>query len=268
MGRERRSRSKIPSPPRTAAAPRRAVSLERALSKLGVASRSVARAMIEAGRVRVAERVVKDPTRRVDPARDPIAVDGQRVRREVFQHWLLHKPAGFVTTRRDPQGRPTVYELLPAGLPHLGAVGRLDLDSSGLLLFTNETQLAAALTDPRSHVEKQYEVRLDEPIDAAAARALAAGVDLSGRRTRPARVELLAPAPADRLRITLVEGRNRQVRRMCAALGRTVVELKRVAIGHLVLGRLAVGAVRRLSAAEVAKLRSVAGLRGGTENER
>jgi 23S rRNA pseudouridine2605 synthase len=237
------------------------VSLERALSKLGMASRPEARALVTGGRVRVAGRIVTDPAWRVDLAHDVITVDGQRAQPAAFQHWMLHKPSGVVTTRRDPQGRPTVYDMLPPGLPFLGAVGRLDLDSSGLLLLTNETQLAAALTDPRSHVRKVYELRLDAPIDSAAARALAGGVDVQGRRTLPARVELLAPEPSATLRITLVEGRNRQVRRMCLSLGRTVLELRRVAVGPLHLGDLAVGGARRLRPREVEALRDATAVR-------
>jgi 23S rRNA pseudouridine2605 synthase len=257
---ERSRRASAPARRVTASEPLRAVSLERALSKLGLASRTAARAMIAGGHVSVGGRVVTDPARRVDPARDVIAVDGERVLGASFEHWMLHKPTGYVTTRRDPQGRPTVHDLLPAGLPHLGAVGRLDLDSSGLLILTNETHLAAALTDPRSHVEKVYEVRLDAPVDAAAAQMLATGVDVQGVKTRPARVELRTPGRSARLRVTLVEGRNRQVRRMCAVVGREVLELHRVAVGPLQLGALAAGMSRRLTAAEVGALRAAVGL--------
>jgi pseudouridine synthase len=174
-----------------------------------------------------------------------------------MQYWMLHKPLGTVTTRRDPEARPTVFHLLPAGLPHLGAVGRLDLDTSGLLLFTNDTQLGAFLTDPRTHVEKVYAVRLDAAIDAAAAQRLAAGVEILGRRTLPARVELLGPSPAAELRVTLVEGRNRQVRRMFETLGRVVVALHRERFGPLQLGELAVGAARPLRAVEQRALQAL-----------
>lgn len=241
--------------------PLRIVSLERALSKLGIASRVEARALVVAGRVRVGERVVTDPLRRVDPARDRIRVDGRVARASVFVTWMLHKPVGCVTTRRDPEGRRTVYEFLPRALPYLAPVGRLDLDSSGLLLFTNDTQLAARLTDPESHVEKTYEVVLDAPLDADALRRLREGVVIAGRRTRPAGV-VVARSARPVLRMMLTEGRNRQVRRMLEAVGRTVVELHRTRIGPLALGTLACGAARPLAAAELAALRAAAGTRG------
>jgi 23S rRNA pseudouridine2605 synthase len=158
------------------------VSLERALSKLGIASRVEARRCIETGRVRVGDRVVRDPRWRVDPDLDRIAVDGVPARRATAVYLVLHKPVGVVTTRRDPEGRRTVYDLLPADAPHLGAVGRLDLDSSGLLLFTNDTRLAARLTDPLTHVTKVYDVRLDAPITAADA----ARLGIRRRLERPA----------------------------------------------------------------------------------
>jgi 23S rRNA pseudouridine2605 synthase len=239
---------------RTRRAPRRVVSLERALSKLGVAPRPEARALIVAGRVRVAERVVTDPTRRVDPDLDVLRVDGRIVERAQRAIWMLHKPVGTVTTRRDPGGRPTVYALVPAHAPFMGPVGRLDLDSSGLLLMTNDTQLAALLTSPESHVEKEYQVTLDAPIRAEDAARLAAGVDLLGRRTRPCTIDLPGPSPAARLRVTLVEGRNRQIRRLFAVAGRTVVQLHRVRVGPLRLGHLREGEARPLRAPEIAAL--------------
>jgi 23S rRNA pseudouridine2605 synthase len=239
--------------------PHRVVSLERAVSKLGIASRVEARALVAAGRVRVGGAVVRDPGRRVDPARDRIRIDGRPARAAPAAYWMLHKPIGCVTTRRDTRGRPTVYDVLPRNLPFLAPVGRLDLESSGLLLFTNDTQLAARLTDPRAHVAKVYAVTLDAPITAAAAHRLAAGVELDGRPTLPAAVELVGGDPASRLRITLVEGRNRQVRRMLAGVGRTVVALHRERIGPLALGRLAAGEARALRAPEIAALRTAAG---------
>jgi 23S rRNA pseudouridine2605 synthase len=161
------------------------VSLERALSKLGLVSRVEARSLVVAGRVSVGGRIVTDPGRRIDPDRDELRVDGRRVRRAAAQHWLVHKPVGYVTTRRDPERRPTVYDLLPPGTPFIAPVGRLDLDSSGLLLLTNDSRLAAFLTAPTSHVEKVYEVQLDAPITSAEAAHLAAGVRVLGRTTLP-----------------------------------------------------------------------------------
>ena len=263
--RARNSRSRSGSGSDAGARSQPAVSLERALSKLGVASRPEARALVIAGRVRVGDRVVTDPARRVDPDHDVLRVDGRAVRRARAEHWLVHKPPGYVTTRRDPEGRPTVYALLPPGVPFVGPVGRLDLDSSGLLLLTNDTQLAAFLTAPDSHVEKMYEVELDAPIDAAQATRLEAGVVVLGRRTLPARVELVSPAPSRALRITLVEGRNRQVRRMLASLGREVVRLHRVRIGPLGIQGLGEGRARRLRPQEIEAL---AALRSGKRPRR
>jgi 23S rRNA pseudouridine2605 synthase len=201
---------------------------------------------------------VSDPAFRVDLRRDRISVDGRRALPTAPQYWMLHKPAGYVTTRRDPDRRATVHDLLPPNLPHLSAVGRLDLDSSGLLLLTNDTQLGACLTDPDSHVAKIYEVRLEAPITPAEAARLAAGVLVLGRRTRPAEIELLGAAPARRVRVTLVEGRNRQVRRMFATAGRRVEKLHRIGIGPLELAGLAPGTARPLRAAELRALRTAA----------
>jgi 23S rRNA pseudouridine2605 synthase len=245
--------------------PRAAVSLYRALSKLGVASRTEADTLIRTGRVRVDGRLVWDPRLRVDPDASDIRVDGRRVRAPQPQFWLLNKPVGIITTRHDERARRTVFDLLPREVPHVVAVGRLDADSSGLLLLTNDTQLAARLTDPESHIPKVYEVELDAPIGAAAARQLSAGVLIEGRLTRPARFELLETPEARRVRVTLTEGRNRQVRRMFQSMGRTVRALRRVAIGPLHIRGLAEGQVRPLRAAEVAKLLA---LKQGTQERK
>jgi pseudouridine synthase len=234
------------------------VSLSRALSKLGIASRTEAEAMIQAGRVRVGDHVVRDPAWRVDLEIDPIRIDDAPQERAEPQYWLLHKPVGYVTTRRDPQGRPTVYDLLPRDLPFVAPVGRLDLMSSGLLLLSNDTQLGARLTNPHSHVPKVYEARLDAPIGAVEARKLARGIEIQGRMTRPATVELRGGKPSRDVSVTLVEGRNRQVRRMFLSIGRKVASLRRVAIGPLRLDGLAEGKARVLRTSEVRALKAIA----------
>jgi 23S rRNA pseudouridine2605 synthase len=239
---------------------RPAVSLERALSKLGMASRPEARALVLAGRVRVGRRTMRDPGHRVDLDRDAISVDGRRVQAAAAQHWLVNKPPGYVTTRRDPDGRPTVYALLPPGTPHMGPVGRLDLESRGLLLLTNDTRLAAFLTDPASHVDKVYEVELDGEVPPEVVSRLASGVVLQGRRTLPAKIEA-QDAGRSRFRITLHEGRNRQIRRMFESVGRTVLDLCRVRIGPLAIEGLGAGQARSLRAREIAALHR---LRGGS----
>jgi 23S rRNA pseudouridine2605 synthase len=236
----------------------RLVTLARALSKLGIASRSEARALIEAGRIRVGGRPVRDPDRWLDPDRERIELDGRPLVRATPSWFMLHKPVGCVTTRSDERGRVTVRDLLPPGLPFVSPVGRLDMDSSGLLLLTNDTLLAARIAGPDSGCPKVYEVVLDAPLRPADLAAFAAGFELEGARLRPVRVRV-DPARPERVRLTLTEGRNRQIRRMCAARGREVLALHRIAIGTLRLGALEAGAVRPLTEAEVRALRVAAG---------
>jgi 23S rRNA pseudouridine2605 synthase len=248
-------------PPAARLTPARAVSLARALSKLGVCSRREAQRWIEDGRVQVLGRVERSPSRRVDPARDEVRVDGKRVseggERVVI---ALHKPVGLVTTRVDPGGRPTVYDALQ-GLPRwVFPVGRLDRDSSGLLVFTNDHRLGERLTSPLAHVPKTYHVRVRGIPDADAIAALREGTTLDdGTTTRPAQVRFIGAArgadvASSWLEIVLTEGRNRQLRRMGAAVGHEVLELVRVAIGRFPLGSLAPGEWRELGPAEVAEL--------------
>lgn len=238
-----------------ARAPRRVVSLPRAVSKFGIASRAEALFLILEGRVHVNGAVERNPNHRVDPDVDRIMVDNVPARPARPLIWMLNKPVGYVTTAHDPDGRPTVYDLLPRGMPHVSAVGRLDFQSSGLLLFTNDTQLAAKVTAPASHLAKVYEATLDAPIADAEARRLEQGVVVQGRRTQPARFQLAQPGASLRVTVTLYEGRNRQVRRMFESVGRTVVWLQRVRIGPVVLDGLGAGEARPLSADEVKALR-------------
>jgi 23S rRNA pseudouridine2605 synthase len=236
------------------------LSLARALSKFGVCSRREAERWIEAGRVEVDGRAVRVPQRRIDPRRHRVAVDGLRV--DDHSEWVvlaLHKPVRYITTRVDPGGRPTVYDLIRDVDRWVFPVGRLDRDSSGLLLLTNDHRLGQRLTDPAHRVPKTYHVRVEGLPDAAALRALAEGVPLGdGSVSRPARVRALGAARGGQawLEVVLTEGRNRQVRRMCAAVGHEVQELVRVAIGGLALGPLAPGRWRRLTPAEVHRLES------------
>lgn len=248
-------------PPRARLRPERAVSLARALSKLGVCSRREAERRIEAGRVRVLGKVERSPRRRVDPARDAIVVDGRRVSEGGETLVIaLHKPAGLVTTRVDPGGRPTVYDAL-SGLPRwVFPVGRLDRDSSGLIVFTNDHRLGERLTSPEAHVPKTYHARVRGIPDAEALAALREGTTLDdGLVTRPAAVRVIGAArggdgPSTWLELVLTEGKNRQVRRMGKAVGHEVLELVRVAIGRFRLGALAPGEWRELTPAEVAEL--------------
>lgn len=240
------------------------VSLARALSKFGVCSRSQAVALIEAGRVRVDGRLVRRAAHRLDPGRSRVTVDGARVGDDTPRLTLvLHKPAGYVTTRVDPGGRPTVYDLLGDVGRWVFPVGRLDRDSSGLLVLTNDHRLGQRLTDPESHVPKTYHVRVRGLPDPEALRVLQEGTPLpDGRLSRRARVRVLGSARGGDawLEIVLTEGRNRQVRRMCAAVGHDVQELVRVRVGRLELGDLAPREWRRLTPAELERLQ-----RGGKE---
>ncbi len=239
--------------------------LDRALSRAGLFSRSAARAAVQAGRVTVNGRLVRDPDAWVDPARDRLACDGQAVRAAEKRYLMLHKPPGYVTTRSDERGRATVYDLLPSDLPWLAPIGRLDRESSGLLLFTNDSDFADAITDPRTHVEKTYIARCRGQLDEEACRRLAFGVDLADGPTREARVRILGrDSKTTSLELTITEGRNRQVRRMVAAIGSKVLALHRRAIAGIEVAELAVGAVRALRSAEVRSLRDAARRRGSS----
>jgi 23S rRNA pseudouridine2605 synthase len=234
------------------------VSLARALSKLGACSRKQAEGLIAAGRVAVGGQVVTAANRRVDLALERVALDGKLLR-PASGRWVvaLHKPVGYVTTRSDPGGRRTVYDLL-TGFEHwVFPVGRLDRDSSGLLILTDDHRLGQTLTDPDQHVPKTYHARVRGLLTRTALEILRTGVPLGdGTVSRPARARVLG---GDRqgsswLEIVLTEGRNRQVRRMCAAVGHDVLQLTRVKIGALALGDLPSGAWRRLETGEVRKL--------------
>src|SRR5262249_7790067 len=226
------------------------LSLARALSKFGVCSRADAVRRIEAGRVRVNGRLGLFPEPRIDPRHDVVTVDGERAADDSERIVLaFHKPAGYITSRSEPGGRPTVYDLLEDVGRWVFPVGRLDRDSSGLLILTNDHQLGQRLTDPEHHVAKTYHARVRGLPDTAALRVLREGVTLpDGTQTRRARVALLGAARdgSTWLELVLTEGKNRQVRRMCAAVGHEVEQLVRTRIGGLALGDLAPGCWRRL----------------------
>ena len=242
------------------------VSLERALSKLGAASRAEARRRIVAGEVEVDGAVVTDPARPVVPERASIRLGGVPVGRPAFRCILLHKPRGVVTTRRDPEGRPTVFELLgPEGRGML-AVGRLDFATSGLLLLTNDSQLANALTDPANAVPRVYVVTVRGRWSEAKSLLVKEGVAEGGDILRAAEVvERKVSGRESQLIVTLQEGKNRELRRMLAAVGHEVTKLKRVAFGGVELGDLAAGAWREIDADELA---ASTGLRLPPELER
>jgi 23S rRNA pseudouridine2605 synthase len=240
------------------------VRLAKFLASAGVASRRASEEIIRAGRVTVEGAVVTDPARDVDGSeaievdRRPLAgAGGSRV------VYAVNKPLGVVSTARDPQRRPTVVSLVP-GETRLYPVGRLDADSTGLILLTNDGELAYRLTHPSFEVDKTYRVVVaNGPVREGALRALRGGVELEDGLTSPARVARIAP---DTLELTIHEGRKRQVKRMCAAVGHPVVSLQRVRFGPLRLGDLKPGAHRRLGEAEISLLRTAGRSvrRGGT----
>jgi 23S rRNA pseudouridine2605 synthase len=233
----------------------RALRLAKYLAHAGVASRRASEAIIADGRVTVNGKVIVDPARDVDDSH-AVKVDGKRVKTasQTLVVYLVNKPAGYVSTAKDPQDRQTVVSLVPS-TQRLYPVGRLDFDTTGLILLTNDGDLAHRLTHPSFEVPRTYLARVRRPpVRAAAVEALRAGVELDDGRTAPARVRRLAP---DRLEITIHEGRKRQVRRMCEAVGHPVAELQRVAFGPLRLGGLREGEHRRLTRAELERLRRV-----------
>jgi 23S rRNA pseudouridine2605 synthase len=230
------------------------VRLARYLAHAGVASRRSAEKLIADGRVRVSGAVVTDPALDVDDE-SAVEVDGRAVAPEPREVWLLNKPAGVVSTASDTHGRSIVTELVESER-RLYPVGRLDAATTGLILLTNDGELANRLTHPRYGVERTYRARVTpasvpEPV----LRRLREGVELEDGRTGPARVRELEPGL---LELTIAEGRKRQVRRMCEAVGHPVEELERVAFGPLRLGSLVSGEARLLTPAEVERLRKTA----------
>jgi 23S rRNA pseudouridine2605 synthase len=232
------------------------VRLAKYLAHAGVASRRASEQLVFDGRVRVDGEVVTDPARDVDGTM-AIEVDGSRVRVGSGQRavYAVHKPAGIVSTVSDPQGRRTIVELVTTGR-RLYPVGRLDADTTGLILLTDDGDLAHHLTHPSFEVPRTYVAKVrNGPVREAALRELREGVRLDDGPTAPARVKRLAP---DEIELTIHEGRKRQVRRMLDAVGHPVISLQRVAFGTLRLGTLKEGAARRLTEAEVDKLRRAA----------
>jgi 23S rRNA pseudouridine2605 synthase len=225
------------------------------LAHAGVASRRAAESLIAEGRVRVDGETVRDPARDVGEG-NRILVDGRAISGpEPRVTYAVHKPVGVVSTAQDTHGRPTVVGLLPDDGLRLYPVGRLDADSSGLILLTNDGELANRLTHPRFEVPKSYRAKLaGKPIDEAALRRLREGLELEDGRTAPAEARRMGE---HELELTIHEGRNRQVRRMCLAIGREVLELRRVRFGPLRLDPLAVGEYRRLEQSELDLLRAL-----------
>jgi 23S rRNA pseudouridine2605 synthase len=228
------------------------VALERALSKLGLASRSAARELIRAGRVSVDGRAETDPLLEVIPERVRIEIDGQAQRRAGPVTILLHKPRGVVTTRSDPEGRPTVYSCLEGLDAHVIPVGRLDAATSGLLLLTNDTRFADWVTDPSHEVSRVYLVTARGEVDDATVRRLKEGIEDAGEILAARAIAVRKRSRREtHLVLELTEGKNREIRRLLAAVGHEVTRLKRVSFGGLELGDLQPGKWREVPVEEL-----------------
>ncbi len=241
------------------------IRLQKILSTAGVASRRAAEKLMTEGRVTVNGETARELGMRANPDTDDIRVDGRPVKPQGRRlYLLLNKPRGYVTTRSDPEGRPTVLDLVPGLHEYVYPVGRLDYESEGLLILTNDGELAAALTHPSHEVPREYHARVRGTPDARAIDRLTRGVMIDGRRTAPAQVAVVTTSAGQRgdqsvVSITIHEGRTRQVRRMCEAVGHPVVRLRRVRIGPLADPSLKLGACRPLTGHEVDALRRAAG---------
>lgn len=230
--------------------------LERVLSKAGLGSRVEARRWVHARRVRVNGRVIENPDHWIDFERDRVLFDDKPLEARAGIYLLLYKPVGYLTTYKDPEGRPTIYDLLTDVGTFVSAVGRLDLKTSGLLLLTNDNAFAERVTNPASHIPKTYLVKSSTRLSDEQLEQLRRGITLRDGPTRPAEVKRLRDsAKYTHFEITLTEGRNRQVRRMVEALDSHVLKLVRVRIGSLGIGTLPIGTWRHLTRAEVASLK-------------
>ncbi len=230
--------------------------LQKYLSAAGVCSRRAGEALIKDGRVKVNGNVVTEMGVSVNPESDRVEVDNRLVKvEEKKEYILLYKPVGYVTTAKDPFGRPTVLDLAKDAKARVFPVGRLDINTSGLLLLTNDGELANRLTHPSYGVEKEYLARVHDIPDAQTLNRLAQGVELEDGMTAPAQARLVKGGrPTSLVSLVIKEGRNRQVRRMLEAVGHPVVALKRVRFGSLTIGGMKVGEWRRLTPDEVKRL--------------
>jgi 23S rRNA pseudouridine2605 synthase len=247
----------ISSPPASKGPKALLKTLDRVLSKAGLGSRTEARSWIGGNRVRVNGLLVQTPDYWVNLKTDKVTLDGNSIDTVERRYILLNKPKGYITTYKDPEGRPTVYDLLKGVEQFLGTVGRLDLDTSGLLLLTNDTDLAEAVTNPAYKLEKTYLVKAATLLSEEHLDRLRKGVELNDGLTQPAEVVVIRQSEKHTfLEITITEGRNRQVRRMLEAVESKVLKLVRVSLGPLTLEGLPIGTWRDLTEAEVARLAS------------
>lgn len=222
------------------------------MSKAGLGSRSEARSWIHARRVKVNGRIVENPDHWVDLKRDKVLFDNKPLAAAEKRYILLYKPKGYITTYGDPENRPTVYDLIPDVATWVAPVGRLDLDTSGLLILTNDTAFAERMTNPDFHVPKTYQVKASTLLSDDQIERLRTGVALSDGPTRPAQVNRLRDSGKyTHLEMTITEGRNRQVRRMLEAVDSKVLELVRVGIGRVRMGGLVIGKWREMEPREI-----------------
>ncbi len=235
-----------------------AVRLQKVLAEAGLASRRGAEEMIRSKRVRVDGAVVDKVGIKVDPISQVIEVDGERIHPKLKKYYVMNKPKGYLTTLSDPYGRPTIKGLLPNDV-RLFPVGRLDLMSEGLLIITNDGELANRLMHPKGKVDKVYEVEVKGAVDKEAAKRLEEGVAIEGRMTAPAKITVLNKS-GSKFKVTIHEGRKRQIRLMFESIGHEVIFLKRVAYGPLKIGDLMSGKIRPLESSEVSALKEAAGL--------
>jgi pseudouridine synthase len=222
------------------------------LSKAGIGSRTQARSWIHARRVQVNGKVIENPDHWVEFGRDRVTFDGKPLEIRDRVYILLYKPAGYITTFKDPQGRPTVYDLIGGVETFVSPVGRLDLETSGLLILTNDTQFAERLTNPDHRVPKTYRVKCEVLLGDDALERLRRGVVLSDGPTRPAQVRRVSDSGKySQIEITITEGRNRQIRRMLEAVDSKALELVRISIGRIEIGGLQTGTWRELTPEEI-----------------
>lgn len=233
--------------------------LAKYLAQAGIASRRQAELYITQGRVKLNGQTINEVSARVEPQQDRVEFDGQLIHVEKPVYIMLHKPPGYITSARDPQGRPTVLELVTEIEQRIYPVGRLDYDTAGLLLLSNDGEFTNRMIHPRYKIDKKYEACLTGRVKDQELQQLRQGIVLSDGITAPAQVKLIRrDASASLIQLTIHEGRKRQVRRMCAAIGHPIINLKRVGLGFLSLGDLPAGRYRHLHPDEVERLKALA----------